>query len=132
MGYDPLKKAEYANYEKTIQAYIQHGAQTGTPQYPKLVSEQSTSGSVPASAQPAFKTQNYLLPAPLDKGISPLETSEWVDKFDYWFSMAYCGAEDAGIKAKELKNKLDVDWVNHLKGVLDWPAADYEDIIEAI
>ena len=41
-------------------------------------------------------------------------------------------SQDASIKAKELKYKLDMDWTHHLKGVLNWSAADYEDIMKAI
>ena len=61
-----------STYKKTIQAYIQHEPHIDTPQHPKLVSEQSTSRSVPASTQPSFKTWNDLLPTPLAKGIFPL------------------------------------------------------------
>ena len=71
------------NYEQTKQAYIQHGAQTETSQFLQVVSERSTSGTGPTSAQPAFKTWNDLLSTPLAKGISPLETSEWGVKFNY-------------------------------------------------
>ena len=96
-----------ATYEKNIQDYIQHGVQIDTSQLQNLASKQSSSSGIPSSTESAFKTRNDLLPTPLAKGISPLETSEWVEKFDYWFSVAYGGAGDVSIKAAELKYKLD-------------------------
>ena len=46
------------NYEKTLQAYIQNWAQTEFYLFPEVVSHQSTSGTSPTIAKPAFQTIN--------------------------------------------------------------------------
>ena len=76
--------------------------------------------------------QTLSLLLPLTKGMSPLEVTIWLEKFEHWFLLAHGPTADDKVKATELQIKRDLDWFNVLKGSITWESATYAQITEAI
>ena len=94
-------------------------------------SQMSSDASLPSTVQQTFRNRQDLILLPLVKVLSPLETELWIDKFSYWYNMAWGEAGDP-VKASEVKVRLDPEWVSHFKGVINWTTASFADVCEAI
>ena len=72
------------------------------------------------------------MPFQLTKGMTPLEVSGWLKKFEQWFQLSHGNGADDHVKSTEIQMNLDLEWSNHLKGIIQWDEASYTTITGAI